>query len=224
MTLIEKISLFNRKRKWNIFLDFIKPKITTTVLDVGFTPVEKNDTENYIEKNYPYPQKITALGIEESKEFLGKYPQIIVVKYDGKHFPFKDKEFDVCWSNAVIEHVGGREAQLLFIKEMKRVSKTTFFTTPNRFFPIEIHTKVPLAHLLPKSLFDKILRFLGKEWATKDYMNLLSLSQIKSLMRDAGINHYIIKKNRLLFFTLDFAIIFGETISQDTPICHPEGS
>ncbi|MDR1740563.1 MAG: class I SAM-dependent methyltransferase, partial [Synergistaceae bacterium] len=51
--------------------------------------------------------------------------------------PFKDGEFDLVFSSAVIEHVGSFERQTRFISEAARVSgRYVFITTPNRWFPV----------------------------------------------------------------------------------------
>lgn len=178
-------------------------------MDVGFSEKEYSVTDNFLEKNYPYLDKVTALSVDEARNFKKLYPQVKVVTYDGKKFPFSDGAFDICWSNAVIEHVGDKEKQVLFLKEIYRVGKRAFITTPNRFFPVEIHTRVPVLHcFLPKKWFDVFLTLIGKKWATGDYMNLLSLNELKHLLLEAGVKDYKIIKNRLLFFTLDFVIIW----------------
>lgn len=207
MSIAHKISAYNRRRKWNTFLKIIRPTHYATILDVGFTENEYSETDNFLEKNYPYPHNITALGIDTPKIFSERYPQIKTVKYDGGKFPFDDKEFDICWSNAVIEHVGNRDKQMLFLKEIRRVAKTAFITTPNKYFPVEVHTSTPLLHFLPKKIFDMYLLLIGKKWATDDYMNLLSYKDIRKLLKKAEINNYKIIRNRLLF-TLDFVVIF----------------
>jgi hypothetical protein len=90
----------------------------------------------------------------------------------------------------------------------KRVSKRAFITTPNRFFPIEPHTRTPLLHYLSKKIFDEYLDFMGKGWAARDYMYLLSRSELSTLCVDAGIPDYKIINNRLAGFTLDFVVLF----------------
>jgi SAM-dependent methyltransferase len=129
------------------------------------------------------------------------------LRYNGSQLPFADKSFDIVWSNAVIEHVGGRDSQLGFLREIKRVGRQAFITTPNRLFPIEIHTRLPFAHWLPRPWFDRIATWAGKSWATGDYMHLLSRRDIRHLMRDANINNYNIIDNRILGLTLDFVIL-----------------
>jgi len=108
----------------------------------------------------------------------------------------------------VLEHVGNKKDQVMFIKEIKRVSRKAFVTTPNRYFPVEVHTRVPLLHFLPKPFFDSYLKLIGKKWATGNYMNLLSLADIKELLRLAKIKDYRIIKNKFLGFTLDFIIVW----------------
>lgn len=208
-TIATRISNWNRNRKWSLFMDIFKPAPETKVLDAGYIDIESKASDNYIEKHYPYPQNLTALGIEEPVHFHANYPDIKTVRYGGRIFPFMDKEFDICYSSAVIEHVGNRESQLEFLKEIRRVSKKAFITTPNRNFPVEVHTRIPLLHFLPKKIFDAFLKMIGKEWATGDYMNLLTYKEIESLLIDAGIEDYKIVKNRFLFFVMDYAIIIN---------------
>jgi SAM-dependent methyltransferase len=208
MSLHFQISTFNRKRKWDLFLKEFTPGPGLRVLDVGFADIEENISDNFIEKNYPYPERLTALGTALPVEFRARYPKIAAVHYDGSIFPFQDGAFDVIWSNAVLEHVGDRRRQASFLKEIKRVAKRAFVTTPNRYFPIEIHTLTPFLHYLPKKMFDEYLTLVGKEWAAGEYMHLLKYSEIKALLSDAGITKYRIVRNRLGVFTLDFVILF----------------
>lgn len=141
MNIANRISKANRKRKYDLFLKTFPVSADTTILDVGYTDSDYSGNENYLERHYPYLHNITALGVEKPTDFSRRYPQIKTVVYDGRVFPFADKSFDICWSNAVIEHVGPRDRQLAFLKEIQRVCKSAYITTPNRFFPVEVHTK-----------------------------------------------------------------------------------
>jgi SAM-dependent methyltransferase len=205
----EKFSNHNRKKKLEYFLNYFKPTFKTSILDVGAAENEYQENANILEKNYHYPEKITVLGIDKYKKFIERYPKVRITTYDGKNkFPFHDKEFDICWSNAVLEHVGGRTTQIAFLKEIHRVANQAFITTPNRFFPFELHTKIFLLHWLPKKYFDIILNSIGKKWAAGLYMHLLSLSQLRKILNEAGINNYRIKWNWFMGFVVDFIVIF----------------
>lgn len=211
MSLAASISAYNRNRKWRLFNRALAPGANTKVLDVGFSEKEYTPTDNYIEQHYPWPENLTALGIEQPDTFRTRYPSVQTVVYDGSVFPFEDKTFDICWSNAVIEHVGSRENQLTFLREVHRVAHKAFLTTPNRWFPIEIHTRTPLLHYLPKPMFERYLHACGKDWATGSYMNLLSIADAKQLLKEAGISDYRIYSNRLAGFTMDFVIVIGSS-------------
>ena len=202
-----KISTNNRKRKYQYFIEQLHPDENTQILDVGFTEDDAYPGVNFLEKNYPYKKNITALGIEDAPQFKKNFPEVRVISYDGSHFPFKNREFDIAWSNAVIEHVGDHGRQLLFLSELLRTSKNIFITTPNRWFPIEVHTRLPFLQYLPKKYFDKILKLIGKGWAADDYMNLLSINDVKGMLKELNIKNYTIKRNKKFLLTMDFVLV-----------------
>lgn len=212
MSFAYRISGYNRRRKWELFLREFPPAPDARVLDVGYNETEYSATDNYLEKHYPYLRNVTALGIEEPAQFSQRYPEARALAYDGRVFPFADDSFDICWSNAVIEHVGThadrREAQVRFLREIRRVARAGFVTTPNRHFPIEVHTRTPLLHWLPRPWFHAYLRRTGRAWAAGDYMDLLSMADMRGVLREAGIDRYRIVRNRLLGFTMDFVVVF----------------
>ena len=148
-------SLRSRRHKLKLFLDFVQPTEKTTVVDVGVadTPFGEGEgqalTHNFFEALYPWPEQITAVGNVPLANFTKAFPQIRTVVADGRDLPFADQEFDVAFSNAVVEHVGGRADQERFCHELARVAKRVFVTTPNRLFPVDPHTLLPFLHWLP---------------------------------------------------------------------------
>ncbi len=72
---------------------------------------------------------------------------------DGTQLPFGDREFDIAFSNSVIEHVPP-ELQAAFAAEVSRVADRYFVQTPNRYFPIEPHYQLPLFQFLPRQAAD----------------------------------------------------------------------
>jgi ubiquinone/menaquinone biosynthesis C-methylase UbiE len=158
------------------------------VLDVGVTSDRREDC-NFFEKLYPHKDKITAVGMEDAAFLEEEYPGLKYVRSDGLSLPFPDKSFDLVVSFAVIEHVGSRTQQQAFVRELCRVGKTCCITTPNRWYPIEFHTAVPLIHWFPPSWFRALLKLLGKHFfAKEENLNLLSEKEVlKMLPADAEV-------------------------------------
>ncbi|MBP7811677.1 MAG: class I SAM-dependent methyltransferase [Candidatus Moranbacteria bacterium] len=213
MSLIEKIATIfssrSRKNKYSQFITECRPTPEDSILDIGVNTREYSPFDNYLEKQYPHKKNITAIGLEEGSSFKSLYPEITYLQADGRELPFKNNQFDLVYSNAVLEHVGTREQQCDFLRELLRVGKRGYITTPNRFFPVEVHTRVPLLHiLLPKSLFDAFLSLIGKDWATGNYMNLLSEKELRLLLDAAGISDYSLLRNRFLGLTMTFTVIW----------------
>ncbi len=201
------VSRRNRDRKLSAFMQAFLPTSDTRVLDVGFSDHEYVDGENYIEQHYPWPKRLTALGIEEPKECPAKYPDVSFVQYDGEVFPFESGSFDVAHSNAVLEHVGDRERQVLFVREMARVAGSVWITTPSRAFPVDTHTLIPLAHWFPARMRDWAYVKMGKRWATGDSLNLLYKRDVEGIMRAAGVETYTLVTNRIGVLPLDYIIV-----------------
>jgi SAM-dependent methyltransferase len=164
------VSLRSRRRKLELFLDLFAPGPGSSVVDVGVTnaPFGDGSTDNFFEALYPWPEQVTGVGATELDVFATAFPQVRAVRADGRALPFADGEFDFGFSNAVVEHVaGGREGQRRFVHELCRVSRRVFVTTPNRWFPLEVHTLLPLVHWLPAGArarlvpFDDVLDPLG---------------------------------------------------------------
>jgi hypothetical protein len=150
--LASRVSLASRERKLRLFLEAFGPGPETSVVDVGVTdaPFGDGSTDNFFEALYPWPERITAVGHTGLDRFAAAFPRVRVVQADGRELPFADREFELGFSNAVVEHVaGGREGQRRFVSELSRVARRVFVTTPNRWFPVDPHTLLPFAHWLP---------------------------------------------------------------------------
>ena len=98
---------------------------------------------------------------------------------DGRKLPFPDDAFDVAFSNAVLEHVGSREDQRRFLHELCRVAPRVFVSTPNRWFPVELHTRLPLLHWLPRPMRDRAFALLQKDvWRRVELLSSRELVQL----------------------------------------------
>ena len=152
----------------------MKPSENTSILDVGVTCDQEHDESNFFEHLYPHKTKLTCVGIEDGSFLEKKYPGITFQKIKSDEpLPFADGQFDIVYSNAVLEHVGDRKSQRVFVAELCRVGRRVFLAAPNRLFPVEHHTALPLLHYLPNSVFRKIAKILGLAfWADEKKLNL----------------------------------------------------
>ena len=83
MRLVDTVSLRSRERKLRLFLDELHPTPETSVLDVGadelgFGEGDGCGTLNFFEEHYPWPERITALGLHDGAGFRARYPDIRV--------------------------------------------------------------------------------------------------------------------------------------------------
>ena len=178
--LASRISLRSREQKLHLFLELLEPGPETTVVDVGVTdaPFGSGSTDNFFEALYPWPDRITAVGNTGLERFRAAFPTVRAVQADGRRLPFADGAFDLGFSNAVVEHVdGGREGQRRFVHELARVARRVFVTTPNRFFPVEVHTRLPFVHWLPPATRDRLVRARGFD-ATLDLLGPRELAAL----------------------------------------------
>lgn len=80
---------------------------------------------------------MTCAGLGDGGNFLTAFPHLAYVQIAADNaLPFADQEFDVVFSNAVLEHVGGREQRRRFVSEVLRVGCDAFIWVPNRWFPV----------------------------------------------------------------------------------------
>lgn len=160
---MHRASMKVRRSMYGRLVSLINFHPVNSVLDVGVTSDQSCPESNFFEQLYPYKEHITALSDQDARWMEQVYPGLRFVPGDGKNLPFEDASFDLVFSSAVIEHVGSFEQQALFLKECYRVArKFVFITTPNRWYPIEFHTLLPVIHMLPKKTHRKILNLLSR--------------------------------------------------------------
>lgn len=159
-----------------------------SILDVGVTSDRSQIASNYLEAWYPHKHRITACGLDDASFLEKAYPGMTYVRADGRDLPFTDATFDHVHSSAVLEHVGAAADQLKFLSELLRVSRrSVFVTTPNRWFPVEFHTTLPLVHWLPARTFRGVIRRLGHaELAQEANLNLLDPRALRRLGHALG--------------------------------------
>ena len=196
-----------QQRLYEAYARHFPPSPDQRVLDLGVNGSLEEPQLHFFEFNYPHRDRIVAAGLEEPDIFKRCFPAVAYVQLrrDGR-LPFADDEFDVVFCNAVVEHVGSRERQREFLAEIARVGRAAFVTTPNRWFPIELHTVLPLVHWLPTSWYRRILRVLGFSFFSREEnLNLLDRDSLAALVPERVPSQ--VYRRRLFGFTANLLLI-----------------
>jgi hypothetical protein len=180
-SLSERVLIAARDRIYDDFVQQCRPRATDMILDVGVSDIV-SEAANLVERKYPYPDRITAAGLGAAGEFRATFPKVTYTQIEANRpLPFPDKHFDIATSNAVLEHVGSRTNQKLFVREMIRVAHRVFISVPNRWFPVEHHTGIPFAHYWERS-FRIACDGLGRsEWTQQANLILMSRRSLQAL-------------------------------------------
>jgi hypothetical protein len=128
---------------------------------------------------------------------------------------YADGEFDLVFSNSVIEHVGDLAAQRRMADEVRRVGRRWFVQTPNRYFPLEPHFLVPGFQFLPLAARAGLARRFALGWyprqpdaaaarALVESIRLLDEGEVRALFPGATI-----RKERLAGLTKSFMAYGG---------------
>jgi len=196
-----------RRKRTGVFLKMISdlPK-PVKILDAGGTEL--------------YWQMMGLAGKEEfqftlvnTERINTTFPNFRFVEADSRNLSmFSDKEFDIVFSNSVIEHVGGFEEQKKMANEIMRAGKMYFVQTPNYYFPFEPHFMFPFFQFLPVSLKIFLVSKFNMGWYKKSTskkeaeiivksINLLKKKELMRLFPGSGII-----KERFLFLVKSYII------------------
>ena len=171
-----------REGRYQLFIDACAVKPEDRIIDVGAGWGALLERFNKV-------NPIVAVDLSpQPSEWLDS-PNVTVMEADGTELPFADGEFDVAFSNSVIEHVPP-DLQAKFAAEVERVAKRYFVQTPNKFFPIEPHYQVPLFQFLPRRARMALNRRFSLGWQGKGHweeITLLSARDLKRLFPGAEI-------------------------------------
>ena len=207
-----KIVRYEREKIHKIFLESVNYNNNLSLLDVGTTS-SLDESQNLILEKTKENKNISCLSNQNLDLTKKKFSNIKDTFIgDGRKMNLEDNKFDIVYSSATIEHVGSFEEQKVFVEESYRVAKkNVFITTPNRFHPIDFHTKIPFIHWLPKKFHRKILKFIGLEfYSLEKNLNLMSKKDLLRIMSKINCSNFKILKHKFLFFTSNLILVINK--------------
>lgn len=143
-----------RKSRMKRFTEAMALTDGTRVLDLGGQPEIWDTVESRLKI---FCVNLPGIAREEYKS----HHDIVYLEGDGCDMSeFPDQDFDIVFSNSVIEHVGDIERQQAFASEVARLGKRYWVQTPSKGFPIEAHCGMPLWWFYP----EKFRQFMIERW------------------------------------------------------------
>ncbi len=93
--------------------------------------------------------------------------------------PFKQDDFELIFSNSVIEHVGSIQNQKKFADEVNRLSNHYIIQTPSLWFPLEPHSLIPFFQFIPHMLRAFLIMTFHINYfpKTKNYKDAVNVSK-----------------------------------------------
>ncbi|MBM4024494.1 MAG: class I SAM-dependent methyltransferase [Planctomycetes bacterium] len=208
-----KVGTRCREERAELFRRSLRPSPQDRILDVG------GGYGDYIATVVPFRENVWVAEISE--EVLQRARQhgfqTALIPTDGT-LPFPDGYFDIVHCNSVIEHVLVPEDRARLASEIQRIGKNWFVQTPNKYFVIEPHTRMPFGQFLPRPLMRLLLPCLRRIWGHYDrlWWRLLDARELRALFPQSRLI-----RERLLGLTKSLVIVGGPRISPE-PQTHPE--
>lgn len=100
------------------------------------------------------------------------------------------------------------------IRARRVARRAVFLTTSNRWFPIEVHTSVPLLHWVPAATYRALLASARlRFFADEANLSLLSAADLLRLRMEAGIRGGRVDSVRLLGWPSNLLLSFRKSVA-----------
>jgi hypothetical protein len=206
-TLVEHARTRARTKRAQLFREVFAIEPDTRILDIGSedgTAIARMLEGTRAEPRNVYIADINAAAVESGARRFGFVP--VTIPESGR-LSFADGYFHIVYCSSVIEHVTvpknevwrvrsgsdfrqrARSRQREFSDEIRRVGLAYYVQTPNKWFPVESHTWLPLVGVFPRPLQMSTIAFTNRWWikSTSPDWDLLTRAELQSLFPDAEI-------------------------------------
>ena len=180
-----------RRRRWELVRELVPDLAELRVLDLGGT--------GFFWAQAPVkPAHVTVVNLLEA-QFLDD-PCVTTIEGDALRADelLAGQDFDLVFSNSLIEHLGGHNARRRFATVAAAMAPRYVIQTPYRYFPVEPHWMFPGFQFLPVAARSQVAPKwpLGHTYgwdrkaATNEILatHLLSASEMRDYFPDAQIH------------------------------------
>jgi hypothetical protein len=178
-----------RLRRWRQLKEVFPDFEDMRVLDLGGTTL-------FWVRAPMRPKSVTVINLGAPGEGLPWVRPILGDALDARELA-GDEEFDLVFSNSLIEHLGGHLKRASFAEVVRSMAPRYAVQTPYRYFPVEPHWVFPGMQFLPMN----VRSWVAPRWplghthdwpaeeATQEVMctELLSLTEMRFYFPDARI-------------------------------------
>lgn len=150
---------------------------------------------------------IADVDAERVADGARRYGFVPVPISESGRLPFDDHFFDIVYCSSVIEHVTmaksdiwqqrsdkefraqARQRQREFAEEIRRLGKSYYVQTPNKWFPIESHTWLPVVGFLPRRVQLPVIAISNRYWIKRTAPDwcLLTTKDMQGFFPDAEL-------------------------------------
>ena len=209
LSFIEKLILKKRIEMKKKIEENINFENINSICDVGTTEDISNKSSNFLIKSFTSIKTKNSITDQLIKDDIFKNKIQASITSNLQPAQVNQLKSDISFSSATIEHVGCRDNQKKMIENMINLSKKyIIIITPNKFHPIEFHTKLPLLHFLPKIIYKSLLNLVGYSYFAKiENLNLLSVDDLSKILNMFSNIKFKIIKIKLFGFTSNLVAI-----------------
>lgn len=172
-----------RRARHEFFWNVMQPTDAGPLLDLGggsvvFPPVLASQRNRII---------IADISINHLQSVGERLPEATLVLADGRDMPFADESIGCVFCNSVVEHV---DQPAKMAKEIARIGRSYFVQTPNRSFPLEMHSviPIPLYHLFPRPIQRLLCKLFRASYEYISSVRYLSESELRGMFPDATLH------------------------------------
>jgi SAM-dependent methyltransferase len=167
----ERFAQRARRRRVEQFVRLAAVGPSTRIVDIGCGALGLRELAPGLD--------ITGVDMSDQHDYPGPF-----VRADAtERLPFADNEFDLAYSNSVVEHIAP-DRRTDFAREVRRVARGWYVQTPAVGFPVEPHSLLPAAHWLPASWRRRYWK-LGASGSDPDTIRLLGRDELEALFGPA---------------------------------------